>query len=509
MLPLFTREEMRATDEAASSRYGLPSLALMECAGLSAYAHLKRRYPARLARVLIVGGEGQNGGDGWVVARHLLAAGARPTCVLVGKSERVRGDARVNLEALRALGGDLHELADGELAPLCERLASATLVVDALFGTGLSRPLQGVHERVVRLLNESALPICALDLPSGIDANSGQLLGVAIHACSTVTFAGHKLGLFQFPGADHSGEVELASIGVPVQGGELVAVIEAQDVAAALPRDRADAHKGTRGHVLAIAGSAGKTGAAVLSALGAMRAGAGLVTIAADAATQRALDHKVLEIMTAPFEESAAHDQLLALAADKRAALLGPGFGLGDARRQLARALARELPIPCVLDADALTAIGADSTQLRAARAARILTPHPAEAARLLGCSTAEVQADRYAAARALAQRSGQVAVLKGARTVIAAPDGQLRVCGSGTPALGVAGTGDVLSGALAALLVRVPPFVAAWAGVELHARAGELAARADRGLLASEVASALPRALERMRRQSASSGVL
>jgi NAD(P)H-hydrate epimerase len=232
-----------------------------------------------------------------------------------------------------------------------------------------------------------------------------------------------------------------------------------------------------------------------------MRAGAGLVTIAADAETQRVLEHKVLELMTAQFDAAAPLASLLTLAEGKASALLGPGFGLDDARRELATSLARELPIPCVLDADALTALGTDLEQLREARAPRILTPHPTEAARLLGRSTAAVQADRYGAASELAVRSGQVAVLKGARTVIATPEGDLRICRAGTPALGVAGTGDVLAGVLSALVARERAHAAALAGVQIHALAGEIAAESDRGMLASEVAHAIPRALERIRR--------
>jgi NAD(P)H-hydrate epimerase len=326
------------------------------------------------------------------------------------------------------------------------------------------------------------------------------VLGTAVLARSTITFAGHKRGLHQYPGVAQAGVVTCVGIGAKLPDDPRVGLIETSDVARLLAPAQGDSHKGTRGHVLAIAGSRGKTGAAVLSALGAMRAGAGLVTIASDEETQRVLEHKVLELMTEAFDAASPLVSLLALAEGKAAALLGPGFGLSDARRQLARSLACELPIPCVLDADALTALGGELELLREARAPRILTPHPGEAGRLLGRSTAAVQADRYGAASELAKRSGQVAVLKGARTVIATPEGALRICRAGTPALGVAGTGDVLAGVLSSLLAREGAYAAAWAGVQIHALAGELAAQSDRGMLASEVAHAIPRALERIR---------
>jgi ADP-dependent NAD(P)H-hydrate dehydratase / NAD(P)H-hydrate epimerase len=501
MIPLYTREQMRAVDRAASESFGIPTLLLMESAGARATDHLQRRYPGQLGCVLIVGGEGQNGGDGWVVARHLAALGLTPRCVLVGDRERVRGDARVNFDALAALALAPIAFDASRLDELEAQLADASLIVDALFGTGLTRAIEGEHARVVQALGRASAPICSLDLPSGIDADTGQVLGVAVSAHTTVTFAGHKRGLHQFPGAAHAGTVECVSIGAPLGGEPRVGLIEPCDVVRRLTPAPEDAHKGTRGHVLAIAGSQGKTGAAQLAALGALRMGAGLVTIVSDEQTCRALDQKVIELMTFALD---AHDPLASLlhfAEGKRAALLGPGFGLTPERRALASRLAAELALPCVLDADALTAMDGELERLQHARGPRILTPHPGEAARLLGRTVAEVQADRYAAARALAERSGQVAVLKGARTVIAAPDGDLRVCRAGTPALGVAGTGDVLSGVVATLLSQLAPFEAAWVGVELHAHAGELAATSDRGLLASELASALPSALERIRR--------
>jgi hydroxyethylthiazole kinase-like uncharacterized protein yjeF len=487
MRSLYTRDEMRAVDRAASERYGIPSLSLMENAGARATDFLLARYADRLGHVVIVGGEGQNGGDGWVVARQLHARGIRAHCVLIGSPDRIRGDARVNFDALARLGIAVGANLD---------LQGATLIVDALFGTGLARKLEGAHAEGVARINDSVVAVCALDLPSGIDADSGQVLGSAIRADSTVTFAGYKRGLLQFPGVEHAGELHVASIGAPVPDSD-VALIEAHDVAALLPRSRRDAHKGSRGHVLIIAGSKGKTGAALLSSYGALRGGAGLVTIAADRETQPVLEQKVLEVMTAAFDDAAS---ILALVEGKGAAVLGPGFGLDDDRKRLARQLAVELPVPCVLDADALTALGDDVEQLREARAPRILTPHPGEASRLLGRATTAVQADRYGAVRELAERSGHVVVLKGAQTVIGSPGGAIRVCRAGTPALGVAGTGDVLAGVIGSLSVGLPAFASAWASVQLHALAGELAAVSDRGLFAHQVADAIPHALERTR---------
>ena len=495
MIPLLCRDAVRALDRDAVERLGLPSLLLMENAGRGAFEVIARSYPDALARVVVVGGTGQNGGDGWVLARHLWNAGHAPRALLVGERERVAGDARVNLEALERLGVSCTGV-ESELGPLVSALAQATLVVDALFGTGLDRPITGVQAAVIELINACAADVVALDLPSGIDADRGAVLGTAVRARTTVTFASHKRGLYQYPGAALAGQVHCVSIGVPGGYDADVGLIETEDLTRwLLPRAR-DAHKGSAGHVLVLAGSPGRTGAALLSGLGALRAGAGLVTLAPRGGSARAaLEAKVTELMTAELPEQAgpAVAAALELARGKQAAVIGPGLGLDDDGRALGRELALALALPAVLDADALTAIGRDLALLRRAPAARVLTPHPGEAARLLGTSSAEVQAERYVAARRLAEQSGCVAVLKGAATIIAEPAGRMRVCGRGTPAMGVAGTGDVLSGIIAALLAHADAFDAAAAAVQLHALAGERAATADRGLLASELAAALP----------------
>jgi NAD(P)H-hydrate epimerase len=449
-------------------------------------------------KIVIVGGTGQNGGDGWVVARHLHDRGIPPVAVLLGDESTVQGDAKVNLDVLRSAGIELHTISIESAGSLRDVLADATLVVDAMFGTGLTRAIAGGYAEAVRVLVQCGAPVLALDVPSGIDANTGAVLGVAVGAQVTATFAAHKRGLHQHPGVDHAGEIVLCSVGVPEPSDAPAQLFEADDVLRLLPVRAPDVHKGLAGHVLVVAGSPGKTGAAFLSGHGAMRAGAGLVTLAARGSARDALDRKVVELMTAALAEdaTAAVDAALELAGRMDAAVVGPGLGLDDDGRTLARELAMRLPIPAVLDADALTALGDDLSILEDAKGPRVLTPHPGEAARLLGCTTAEVQADRYGASLRIAQASGHVAILKGARTVVAAPDGRIRVCRRGTPALGVAGTGDVLSGVVAAHLAVLDPLPAAAVAVVLHAIAGEIAAVSDRGLLAREVADAIPRAL-------------
>lgn len=498
MKPLLDRASSRAVDQRIIAA-GVPGLILMENAGRGAADILLERFADRLARPVIVGGTGQNGGDAWVVARRLATHGRTPRVFLAGDESAVRGDAAVNLQALRAVGIDVGSVGDADAFEAA--LASATVIVEGLFGTGLDRPIEGWRADLVKRINACEAPVVALDLPSGIDADTGRVFGVAIEAALTVTFVAHKRGLWQMPGRAHAGEIHVVDIGVPAPASR-DAWLELSDAARWLARRPLNAHKGTAGHVLIVAGSPGRTGAAMLAGHGALRGGAGLVTLASTA--RDSLDPKVIELMTAalPDDVEGARKAALDAARGKRSAAVGPGLGLDDDARSLALALARELPIPTVLDADALTALAAEGLEsLREAAQTRVLTPHPGEAGRLLGCSAQDIEADRYAAAERIASRAGQVVVLKGAGTLVADPTGRIAVCPLGTPALGVGGTGDVLTGVLAAVLASVDSaFDAACAAVLLHARAGELAAHSDRGLLAREVADMLPRALEEAR---------
>lgn len=509
MRPLLDREQARAIDAAAVAR-GVPSLLLMENAGRGAAEVLLRRFGDRLARPAVVGGTGQNGGDAWVLARHLLVRGIVPEVYVVGNASRIAGDARVQLDALRGLGVAVRALTEDDRSGLDAIAAGATVLVDGIFGTGLDRPIDGWRAEVLRRLAATGIPSLALDLPSGLDADTGQVLGAILPAAVTATFAAHKRGLHQHPGVDVAGEVELVHIGVPEPAeGVRGVLLERGDLARLLPRRPRDAHKGTAGHVLVLAGSPGRSGAALLAGLGAMRAGAGLVTLAPRGSVRAALEAKVIELMTIEIPEALEAGVAAALreCEARDAVVLGPGVGLDPTARSYLVRVAVEASGPMVLDADALTAIADDVSVLRAARGPRVLTPHPGEAARLLGTSSAEVQRARYRSAEALAERSAQVVVLKGARTIVARPDGRIAVCAAGTAALGVAGTGDVLAGCIAAMLAAIrDPFDAACAGVSMHAIAGEIAARADRGMLAREVADALPAALAQAASASAAS---
>ncbi len=498
--PLLTRAEARAADRTLIDG-GVPGIVLMENAGRAATDVIVRELGSNLARPLIAGGIGQNGGDAWVVARQLHTRGIACDVVLVGDPQRVTGDAALALAAMRAVG--ITPRVIREAADLDAYVDRCSLVVDGLFGTGLDRAIEGALREVVERLDAWRVPRVALDLPSGVCADTGRVLGAALRADLTITFHAHKRGLHHAPGLGLAGRVVVVDIGAPAPVAADAGLVGERALADHTRARAIDAHKGTGGHVLVIAGSPGKTGAALLSGLGAMRAGAGLVTLAARGSARAALDAKVIELMTREVPEAleAGVGVVLADSARCASAVLGPGLGLDDTTRAFVRRLAIELPVPTVLDADALRAIADDASLAALSKAARprVLTPHPAEAAALLGSTTEAVQSDRFSAAQRLATVSRQCVVLKGARTIVATHDGSMVVCDRGTPALGVAGTGDVLAGVIAGFLAetRAPnassTFTHAWRGVVAHALAGERAAAGrDRGLFASEVAEAV-----------------
>jgi hydroxyethylthiazole kinase-like uncharacterized protein yjeF len=499
-------EQMRALDRHMIQKLGVSGELLMECAGrVIADVALAERAPG--GRVILVCGPGNNGGDGLVAARHLHLRGIPVLAALVGDRGRLRGDAARNLE--RA------ERVEVPFAGARWKAAPGDVIVDALFGTGLARGVTGPAAAAVRRIaaQRPAARVVAADLPSGLDADTGQILGAAVQADVTVALGLPKIGLALEPGRSLAGRVVVGRIGIADEapGLELATTLLTRAAAGALlPLRPADGHKGTFGHALVVAGSEGKTGAASLAADAALRTGAGLVTVACPASANPVLEVKCTEAMTVPLAETAERElaaecerPLLALAGERDAVALGPGIGRSDGPRALARALAPRLACPLVVDADGLVALeGALGTLVRR-RAATVLTPHPGEAALLLGTSPAAINADRIAAARQLAETSGAVAVLKGAATVIAAPDGRVRVNPTGGVNLATGGTGDVLTGVIVALLAQgLDAFDAASVGVYLHGEAGDRVARrfGATGTLAGDVVRELPRAADALR---------
>ena len=496
--PCPTADEMRAVDADAISRLGIPARTLMEAAGRAVADAIASHYPWS-RRPLVACGPGNNGGDGYVVARLLgeQGRGVGPRVLELSQLARQSPESKANRDLCAAAGVEIRSGADAAAAALSDR----DLVVDALFGVGLSRPVTGEAAALLGALAGAGLPIVSVDIASGQSSDTGLPLGFALEPALTVALGLPKLGQALVPVA---ARVLVADIGFPAESvaraGIRAHLLTRAAARALLPPRPATGHKGTFGHALVVGGSLGKTGAALLSALGALRSGVGLVSIAAPRALVPVYAAQLAEAMCVPLpdggsgELAASHSaELLREAAARDALVLGPGLGQAQGAAALARALATGAAVPAVVDADALNAFAGELESLRA-RAPRVLTPHPGEAARLLGRDTAAVQADRAGAARALAARAQAVVVLKGARTVVAGPEGELSINPTGGPGLAAGGSGDVLAGVLAALLARgLSAWDAARLGVYLHGLAGDLGPL--QGGLASELAGRIPAA--------------
>ena len=507
---VLTPAQMREAERRTIEDHGVSSLRLMERAGEAVAAAVESRVASRPGPVTVLCGRGNNGGDGWVVARLLRERGWEVFGVLFGRAGDVAGDARANLERARQAGVPLAEVEDdGGWARCRPRLGAGRLVVDALFGTGLSRPLTGLLAAVVGDVNAARGPVVAIDLPSGLLSDLSRRDAPCVRAALTVTLGAPKLALALRPAP--AGDVIVADIGVPEPvvadlDGPRIELLAPETIRPAVPIRDAESHKGDFGRVAIVAGSRGKTGAARLAGLGALRAGAGLVTVATAASCLDAvaLEPEYMTLGLPDREGVASGDGLEALLAERwDVAAAGPGLGVGGGCRAIVRALLdRPDRGPLVLDADALTACADDPDRLRGRPdAPLVITPHPGEMARLLGASAADVQRDRVGAAHGFATRQGIHVVLKGARTVIAAPDGAVRINTTGNPGMATGGSGDVLTGVVAAWLGQVRDVDAAVAlAVHLHGLAGDLAARrtGETGLLARDVADRLgPAVLE------------
>jgi ADP-dependent NAD(P)H-hydrate dehydratase / NAD(P)H-hydrate epimerase len=508
-MKLLTARQMQELDRRAIEEFAVPGVVLMENAGRAVAEFGATRFTDRFpGPVLVLCGKGNNGGDGYVIARHLANRGWQVRTLVLAPRAAIAGDAAVNLEILQRSGAavdcvtaadELHAALEGPVPQL---------VVDALFGTGLNNEVRGLYRQAIDWMNASGAPVLAVDIPSGVDADNGRILGAAVRADLTVTFACAKLGQVLHPGAGRVGELMVVDIGMPAslleQFPDALGFVDRQTAAGMVPARPADGHKGTFGHLLLLAGSAGKTGAAALAAEGGLRAGAGLVTLATAASEQPVLAGKLTEAMTAALHETAggvclrAYEQLRELWAGKEALAIGPGLGQLPETAALVRKLVSDCPLPLVVDADGLNALAGQSGLLNQREAATILTPHPGEMARLVGSTVRDVENDRVEVARRFAQDHRVLLVLKGARTIVAFPDGQLRINSTGNPGMASGGMGDVLTGLLGGLLAQgLKATDAAVLGVYLHGLAGDrLAARmGDAGLLASDLLRELPAA--------------
>ena len=522
---IVTAEQMRELDQRASEEFGVPSIVLMENAGLRTFDIVYRMLDDVNGRqAAIVCGRGNNGGDGFVVARHLHQIGVSVQVLLVGRADEIKGDARINLEIAKKSGIPIEEVT--EIGQVCMALARSDLVVDALFGTGIKGEITGLPGEIIDAINDSGRPVVAVDLPSGLDSDTGQICGRCVRADQTVTFGLPKIGLAVYPGAALAGRVHVAEIGIPEKAfqtaGIRTFVTAEEDVRWRLPERPPDAHKGTFGHAAVIAGSVGMTGAAAMTSEAAVRVGAGLVTLGIPESLNDILEVKVTEVMTVPMPETdarsfsrAAVQRALNLIHRCDAAAVGPGLGRNPETVAFVHELLPLIEKPMVIDADGLNAVAEDVSVLGKLKVPAVLTPHPGEMARLMsgerdarveaGTSISAIQSNRLRVAQDAAERFGAVVVLKGAATVIASPDGEAWINPSGSVAMASGGTGDVLTGALVGFLAQgLSPLDAAICAAYIHGRAGELAAReiGEAGAAAPDLLPRLPRAIRELREE-------
>jgi ADP-dependent NAD(P)H-hydrate dehydratase / NAD(P)H-hydrate epimerase len=513
-----TAAEMREVDRLTVERHGVPGLTLMENAGRSVAEFIEQRFPRlERRRIVVLCGKGNNGGDGFVAARHLLGMGAKPDVYLFAASGEVQGDAGVNLGRWQDAAGEAHVVLGADKMPAAKAaLASADIIVDALLGAGARGPVEGLLREAIEAVNgrKRGQSVVAVDIPSGLAADTGEAQGAAAKASYTVTFTAPKVGMLLGSADSYVGQLEVRAIGSPAElieevGKGKIHWSEAREFAEfAAPRSP-DGHKGDYGHALIVAGSVGKSGAAVLASWAALRAGAGLVTLATPEPALPMVASHTPEVMTEPLPATAAGSIALrsleggrfdAILKGKRALGIGPGLGTQEETQEFVRTVVRKRSVPIVLDADGLNAFAGRASELKSADGRLALTPHPGEMARLVGSAIGEVQARRVEGARKAAADWNAYVILKGHQTVIAAPDGSAYVNSTGNPGMGTGGTGDVLTGMLAGLTAqygtddwqRLLAF-----GVYLHGLAGDLA-YAESGeapLMATDLIQFIPRA--------------
>ena len=505
---------MQTLDRRTITEAHVPSTVLMERAGEGIVRHLEERYgPVRGKTITILCGKGNNGGDGLVVARLLHRRRARIHVVLLTSIADLSRDASTMYRRLVRVTGRAviaRFLSAEQTRPL---LASSDILIDALLGTGLSSVVTGAYREAIDLINSTGKPVISIDIPSGLHADTGAILGQAIRATLTIACGLPKLGLYVDAGIDLAGAIRVVDIGIPaayVDAIESRTLLLTSDSAfQALPDRAPSSHKGTFGHAGIIAGSVGKTGAAALAARAALRVGAGLVTVATPSSVNDVLEAKLLEAMTISLPETKARtlarsglDRVVAFLQSRTAVAVGPGLSTHPETVELVQSLMKHLDRPSVLDADALNALAGRASLLTECKTPPILTPHPGEMARLEVDATAQtVNADRIGTARRFARERGVFVVLKGARTVIARPDGLVAICPTGNPGMATAGTGDVLTGMIVGLLAqRVSAWEAVCAATYFHGLAGDLAAQqlGQPGMLAGDLIAQIPYALQR-----------
>lgn len=510
-----TAQQMQELDRKAIETYRIPGIVLMENAGRGAAEAILEAFPEMdRKRVAIIAGKGNNGGDGFVIARYLLNRGIPVRVFLLTDPKSLRGDAETNFSIFHRMKGEIVSVPSTKDYQKVKRdLEKANLLVDAIFGTGLDAEVRGYYREVIDHLNSLHRPIVSIDTPSGLNADTGKPLGTAIRASLTVTFGLPKVGLLVSPGIDYTGRLKIVDIGFPknlvdeerIQTHLLEEATVRECLAAPRPLDT---HKGDYGHLLVIAGSVGKTGAAAMVCEAAMRMGAGLVTLAIPKSLNAIMEMKLTEVMTEPLPETPkqtlslrAFNAILRLCEKKRAVVIGPGLGTFKETQTLILKLIKAIDLPIILDADGLTALATQPKLLPVSNRSLVLTPHPGEMARLMQSGPKEVQGDRIGISRNFSQFNHLYLVLKGHRTLIVTPKGDIYINPTGNSGLATGGTGDVLCGMIGSLICQGYDILPSLqASVYLHGLAGDQISQefGQKSLIATDIIKKIPTLLQR-----------
>jgi hydroxyethylthiazole kinase-like uncharacterized protein yjeF len=514
MMKVATAEEMQELDRKAIETYRIPGIVLMENAGRGAAEVISSSFPEiHKKKIAIIAGKGNNGGDGFVIARYLLNQGIYVRVYLLTDPKGLRGDAETNFGIFHRMKGEVVSVPSSkDYIKVKKDLEKFDILVDGIFGTGLDAEVRGYYREVIDHLNTLQRPMVAIDIPSGLDADTGKPLGTAIRASLTVTFGLPKIGHLIPPGLDYVGKVKVIDIGIPKRLVEEEKIptylLEKEEIQRwlSVPRNP-DTHKGDYGHLLVIAGSVGKTGAAVMACQAALRMGAGLVTLAIPKSLNAIMEMKLTEVMTEPLPETPkqtlslrAFSTIVRLCENKRAVIIGPGLGTLKETQSLILKLIRTLDLPIILDADGLTALATQPKTLPIKNRSLMLTPHPGEMARLVRSQVKEVLEDRVGLSRNFSQSQHVHLILKGHPTLISTPKGEVYINPTGNPGMASGGTGDVLTGMIGGLVCQgfdiLPSLQIA---VYLHGMAGDEGARemGEKSLIATDIIEKIPALLK------------
>ncbi len=511
-MKLLDAESMRELDRRTIEKTGIPGIVLMENASRRVFEAIEAIVGGLEGkRALVICGKGNNGGDGFAVARYLMNAGVETIAALAASRKDVKGDAAVNMSVFLNMGGELKPATDAKgLADLRRTAAASDFIVDALLGTGVKGPVSAPYKKVIEIINRSGCPVFAVDAPSGVSVDDGRVFNCAVNADHTITFGEAKIGLFVWPGAEKAGEVYVADIGIPASHSRetrsKVYLTQPGYVREHVRERPMGAHKGDCGKLLIVGGSRGMSGAPALAGMAALKIGAGLVYLAVPKSVASNVERKLTEGITISLREdgrgrisSSEMEEIIARSAETGAVALGPGLGVSPDTRKLTFKMIESVSVPLLLDADALNCVAVDPEILKTAAGPVVVTPHPGEMARLAKAKTADVQAARLDTARSFAAEYGVTVVLKGAGAIVASPDGSVRVNPTGNPGMATAGSGDVLTGMTGALMAEgVDVFAAAACAAYLHGLAGDLAAEklTRRAVTASDIVRFAPAAL-------------